>query len=62
VDPAPLTPDYCTCAIFLDEWGDGRIEGFEDCPRHWRIYRDEFEVHRESQPVDVDELLALVQG
>lgn len=59
---AQVNPDFCSCALFLNEWGDGRIETFQDCPCHWRLFEDEFTIPRESAPVDPDELLALVQG
>lgn len=48
--------DHCLCLLFLDEWSDGRIEHYPACPRHWRLFEDEYSIPRESAPVDVEQL------
>ena len=41
---------FCVCLTFLgwddDEQPTGRVERFPDCPRHWRIFEDEYSIPR----------------
>ena len=60
MDPAALT-NYCVCLVFLTDSADGRVERYESCPRHWRLFEDQFEIPRESAPVDLDAFLDLIE-
>lgn len=57
-----VTADHCVCVVFLTPDGVGRIERYESCPRHWRLFADEFKIPRESAPVELDIFLDLIDA
>lgn len=58
-----LTLDSCSCLPFLSIEGDGRIEYYESCARHWRIALEQSAIARHSHPVDdLDGFLDAIAG
>jgi hypothetical protein len=54
--------NFCACLVFLNGWSEGRIERYQDCPRHWRLVGDGDVIPRDSVAVDLDEFLDLAEA
>lgn len=57
-----MNAHHCVCLVFLAPNAVGRIERYESCPQHWRQFDGEFEIPRESTPVDLDDFLDLIDA